>query len=37
LGFTRCILPSRSAPGDAEGIELVAVNTLGEALERLFE
>jgi len=37
MGFTRCILPSRSAPGDAEGIELVAVNTLGEALERLFE
>jgi DNA repair protein RadA/Sms len=39
MGFTRCILPGRNRPREAEGdgIELVGVETLGEALDRLFE
>lgn len=37
MGFTRCILPARNAPPGAEGIELVGVHTLEEALERLME
>ncbi len=37
MGFTRCILPARNIPSPGEaGIELVGVNTLPEALERLF-
>jgi DNA repair protein RadA/Sms len=35
MGFTRCILPARNAPPAVEGIELVGVHTLEEALERL--
>jgi DNA repair protein RadA/Sms len=34
MGFTRCVLPSRSV-FEAEGIELVGVNTLEEALRHL--
>jgi DNA repair protein RadA/Sms len=37
MGFTRCILPSRSAPAAAPGIELLGVRTLEEALDRLME
>ena len=36
MGFTRVILPSRSVPSDAAGIELVGVDTLDKALERAF-
>jgi DNA repair protein RadA/Sms len=35
MGFTRCILPARNVPEETEGIELVGVSTLEEALERL--
>jgi DNA repair protein RadA/Sms len=35
MGFTRCILPARNVPPDVDGIELVGVSTLEEALERL--
>ena len=36
MGFTRCILPARNLPrGPRDGIELVGVRTLEEALERL--
>jgi DNA repair protein RadA/Sms len=35
MGFTRCVLPSRSVPADVEGIELVGVDTLEAALEHL--
>jgi hypothetical protein len=36
MGFTRCILPARNIPDEGlPGIELVGVNTLEEALERL--
>ena len=35
MGFTRCILPARNVPEDVDGIRLVGVNTLEEALERL--
>jgi DNA repair protein RadA/Sms len=35
MGFTRCIMPARNVPADAEGIRLVGVNTLEEALEKL--
>jgi DNA repair protein RadA/Sms len=35
MGFTRCILPARNVPEDVEGIQLVGVSTLEEALERL--
>jgi DNA repair protein RadA/Sms len=36
MGFTRCILPSRNVPEDAEpGIRLIGVGSLEEALERL--
>jgi len=37
MGFTRCILPSRNAPPELSGIEVVGVSTLEEALERLEE
>jgi DNA repair protein RadA/Sms len=37
MGFTRCILPARNVPDDVEGIRLVGVGTLEEALERLEE
>jgi predicted ATP-dependent serine protease len=37
MGFVRCVLPARSVPSDACGIELVGVATLDEALARLFE
>lgn len=37
MGFTRCILPARSAPPAADGIELIGVQTLQEALARLLE
>jgi DNA repair protein RadA/Sms len=32
MGFTRCILPARNAPAAVEGIELIGVDTLDEAL-----
>jgi DNA repair protein RadA/Sms len=35
MGFTRCILPARNVPEDVDGIQLVGVSTLEEALERL--
>jgi DNA repair protein RadA/Sms len=35
MGFDRCILPARNLPPDHEGIRLVGVRTLEEALERL--
>jgi DNA repair protein RadA/Sms len=39
MGFTRCLLPGRNLPREAEDerIKLVGVETLTEALERLFE
>jgi DNA repair protein RadA/Sms len=37
MGFTRCILPARNVPEAGDGIELVGVRTLEEALERLME
>jgi DNA repair protein RadA/Sms len=38
MGFTRCILPARNAPpGGGDGIELIGVQTLEEALERLMQ
>jgi len=37
MGFTRCVLPSRNVPKGADGIELLGVDTLDEALGRLFE
>ena len=37
MGFTRCILPARNVPdGRADGIELVGVTTLEDALEKLW-
>jgi DNA repair protein RadA/Sms len=35
MGFTRAVLPARSVPKDVDGIELVGVGTLEEALEKL--
>jgi len=35
MGFTRCVLPARNAPPPVDGIELVGVHSLEEALERL--
>ncbi len=35
MGFDRCILPARNLPPAQDGIELVGVRTLEEALERL--
>jgi DNA repair protein RadA/Sms len=32
MGFTRCILPARNAPSAVDGIELIGVHTLDEAL-----
>ncbi len=37
MGFTRCLLPARNVPKEASGIELVGVESLEEALLRLFE
>jgi DNA repair protein RadA/Sms len=37
MGFTRCILPARNAPAESEGIELVGVHTLEEALDKMME
>ena len=37
MGFERCVLPARNVLDDVEGIELVGVETLEEALERLME
>ncbi len=37
MGFTRCLLPARNVPKDAAGIELVGIESLDEALGRLFE
>jgi len=37
MGFTRVVLPSRSAAAAFEGIELVAVDSLEQALGRLFD
>ncbi len=37
MGFTRCLLPSRNVPKDATGIEIVGIESLDEALGRLFE
>lgn len=36
MGFTRCIMPARNVSSDMEGIEIVGVSTLEQALERLF-
>jgi DNA repair protein RadA/Sms len=37
MGFTRCILPARNVPAEADpGIALVGVSTLDEALDALF-
>jgi DNA repair protein RadA/Sms len=35
MGFKRCVLPARSIPPGVEGIELLGVHTLTEALDRL--
>src|SRR5206468_10515491 len=35
MGFKRCVLPARSIPPGVEGIELLGVHTLTEALQRL--
>ncbi len=36
MGFTRCLLPARNIPADADpGIRLIGVSSLEEALERL--
>jgi DNA repair protein RadA/Sms len=35
MGFTRCLLPARNLPLEAEGIELVGVRTLDQALASL--
>ncbi len=37
MGFTRCILSARNVSSEIEGIEQVGVQTLEQALERLFE
>ncbi len=37
MGFTRCLLPARNVPKDRSGIDLVGVQSLEEALLRLFE
>jgi DNA repair protein RadA/Sms len=37
MGFTRCVLPARNVPTEFDGIELVGVATLQEALARLLE
>jgi DNA repair protein RadA/Sms len=38
MGFKRCIVPARNAPREApEGIEVIGVETLDQALERLME
>ncbi len=37
MGFTRCLLPARNVPASPEGMELVGVETLSDALERLLE
>jgi DNA repair protein RadA/Sms len=37
MGFKRCLLPARNLPLEAEGIALVGVHSLEEALERLAE
>jgi DNA repair protein RadA/Sms len=36
MGFQRCILPARNLPDAADGLELIGVHNLQEALERLF-
>jgi DNA repair protein RadA/Sms len=35
MGFKRCVLPARNVPPESEGIELLGVASLDEALERL--
>ena len=35
MGFTRCLLPARNVPAPVEGMELVGVETLADALEKL--
>ncbi|HET7294879.1 MAG TPA: DNA repair protein RadA [Vicinamibacteria bacterium] len=37
MGFTRCLLPARNVPQGENGIALVGVESLEEALSRLFE
>jgi DNA repair protein RadA/Sms len=37
MGFTRCVLPARNVPPAAEAMDLVGVETLSEALEKLLE
>ena len=38
MGFSRCIVPARNAPEDPpEGTEVIGVETLDQALERLLE
>jgi hypothetical protein len=35
MGFTRCILPARNMPDDVDGLILIGVHTLEEALAQL--
>jgi DNA repair protein RadA/Sms len=37
MGFTRCLLPARNVPAATDGMQLVGVETLGEALETLLD
>jgi hypothetical protein len=38
MGFTRCILPARNVPDDADpGLRLVGVSSLEEALDALLQ
>jgi DNA repair protein RadA/Sms len=37
MGFKRCVLPARSVPPGVDGIQLLGVHTLSEALDRLHE
>jgi DNA repair protein RadA/Sms len=37
MGFKRCVLPARNVPSDVDGIELVGVETLDDALSRLLD
>ncbi len=37
MGFSRCILPARNIPHEAGGVELIGVETLEQALDRLME
>ncbi|MCU0241399.1 MAG: DNA repair protein RadA [Vicinamibacteria bacterium] len=36
MGFTHCVVPARNIPTDIEGVTLIGVETLDEALSHLF-